>query len=231
MRFNVKYIGHSGFSIELEQHFLLFDYFHGDFPGIEVNKYKYPVVFSSHSHSDHFNKKIFTLAHKNPAVRYYLSDDIKARHENALYLKPGDIKKESDIEVFAFGSTDIGASFVILCEGITIFHAGDLNYWSWKKESTAQEIKETYDTYQAELSKISKEFTDFDIAFFPVDPRMQKDYGEGAEIFLNKFNVTHFFPMHFGTRYNAAKSFQKKYNGDTIIYAPISSGQIFTISI
>ena len=231
MQINVKYIGHSGFSIALENHYLLFDYFHGEFPGAELSGFKYADVFSSHSHSDHFNKKIFTLSGKNPGARFFLSDDIKAVNESAVYMKPGDICRKADIEVFSFGSTDLGVSFAIMCEGITIFHAGDLNLWSWKKESTKDEIDEASDMFDKEIKKIAAQFEDFDIAFFPVDPRMQVDYGEGAEIFLAKFNVTHFFPMHFGVRYKAAKDFQKKYEGDTIIHAPDSAGQIFQIDI
>ncbi len=231
MQIDIRYIGNSGYSASLQKHFLLFDYFFGRFPGSEINAFKYPTVFASHSHSDHFNKKIFTLADKNPSVRFYLSDDIKAMHSNAVHMKPGDIRKEKDIEVFAFGSTDIGASFAIMCEGITIFHAGDLNLWSWKKESTEAEIKEAYDMFETEINKIALQFEDFDIAFFPVDPRMQKDYDEGAQIFLERFNVTHFFPMHFGTKTKAAKDFKNKYSGDTIIHAPQEAGEEFIINI
>ncbi len=231
MQINVTYIGHSGFSIELSNHFLLFDYFHGSLPANKINSCKYPAVFSSHSHSDHFNKKIFTLANSNPSVRYFLSDDIKAKHTNAIYMKPYDVHKEPDIEVFAFGSTDLGVSYAIICEGIVIFHAGDLNLWSWKDESTEDEIKEAYDLFNHEIDKIEAQFKEFDIAFFPVDPRMKKDYDEGAKVFLERFGVSHFFPMHFNTKFYAAKNFKKKYSGDTIIYAPENMGQEFNIFI
>ena len=231
MQIQVKYIGHSGFAMEFGQHYLLFDYFHGEFPGAEINQYKYPAAFASHSHSDHFNKKIFNLARSNPAFRFFLSNDIAAQHPNARYMKPGDTHREIDIEVYAFGSTDIGVSFAVMCEGLTIFHAGDLNCWTWKDESTQDEIKEAYDMFGAELDKISAEFKSFDIAFFPIDPRMKTDYAEGAEIFLSRFQAAHFFPMHFGVRQYAAKNFQKKYKGDTIVYAPDVMGQKFTLNI
>ena len=146
-------------------------------------------------------------------------------------MKEGDVLRERDIEVYTFGSTDLGVSFVVLCEGLTIFHAGDLNYWSWKKESTQEEIDEAYNLFDEKLAHISEQFTDFDIAFFPVDPRMQKDYYEGAEIFLQRFNVPHFFPMHFGTRIKAAKDFEKKFGDITNIYAPDKMGQKFIIEM
>ena len=81
-----------------------------------------------------------------------------------------------------------------MCEGITIFHAGDLNFWSWKKESTEKEIKEAYDIYDHALKDIALQFQDFDIAFFPVDPRMQKDYDEGATDFPRTFRCYALFP-------------------------------------
>lgn len=49
----VTYIGHSGFSVELESHILLFDYYEGTMP--EFDPAKKLLVFASHSHPDHFN--------------------------------------------------------------------------------------------------------------------------------------------------------------------------------
>ncbi len=50
----VTYIGHSGFSVELESHILLFDYYEGTMP--EFDPAKKLLVFASHSHPDHFNR-------------------------------------------------------------------------------------------------------------------------------------------------------------------------------
>ncbi|MFQ9345343.1 MAG: MBL fold metallo-hydrolase [Coprococcus sp.] len=52
----VTYIGHSGFSVELESHILLFDYYEGTMP--EFDPAKKLLVFASHSHPDHFNREI-----------------------------------------------------------------------------------------------------------------------------------------------------------------------------
>ena len=46
----VTYIGHSGFSVELESHILLFDYYEGAMP--EFDPAKKLLVFASHSHPE-----------------------------------------------------------------------------------------------------------------------------------------------------------------------------------
>ena len=56
----ITYIGHSGFSVELESHILLFDYYEGTMP--EFDPAKKLLVFASHSHPDHFNREILKLA-------------------------------------------------------------------------------------------------------------------------------------------------------------------------
>ena len=45
------------------------------------------------------------------------------------------------LRIQAFGSTDVGISFLIHLQGKSIFHAGDLNNWHWSEESTEQEIR------------------------------------------------------------------------------------------
>ena len=62
----ITYIGHSGFSVELESHILLFDYYEGTMP--EFDPAKKLLVFASHSHPDHFNREILKLADVYPNV-------------------------------------------------------------------------------------------------------------------------------------------------------------------
>ena len=58
----VTYIGHSGFLLETEDAYFLFDYFEGTIPELKNNKSI--IVFSSHRHHDHFNPEIFELIKK-----------------------------------------------------------------------------------------------------------------------------------------------------------------------
>ena len=58
----ITYLRHSGFLVELEQVWLLFDYYRGEIP--EFPKGKKGYVFVSHRHIDHFNKEIFNFLKK-----------------------------------------------------------------------------------------------------------------------------------------------------------------------
>ena len=83
----VYYIYHSAFAIELEKNILIFDFYkipkdkkmeENDFyEKFVVRKDKQVFVFSTHSHSDHFNPKILEWKNLNDSIIYILSDDIK----------------------------------------------------------------------------------------------------------------------------------------------------------
>ncbi|MDR3195167.1 MAG: MBL fold metallo-hydrolase, partial [Tannerella sp.] len=47
-----------------------------------------------------------------------------------------------------------------------------------------------------------------DLAMFPVDPRLGKDYMLGAEQFTDRIRVAVFSPMHFTHAYESAKAFR-----------------------
>ena len=53
----ITYINHSGFLVETENCYYVFDYYKGEMP--RLDKSKEVVVFCSHFHQDHFNPKIF----------------------------------------------------------------------------------------------------------------------------------------------------------------------------
>ena len=55
----VTYLAHSGFLVEMEEAYFLFDYYKGELPKIDREKEWY--VFASHAHYDHFRKEIFSF--------------------------------------------------------------------------------------------------------------------------------------------------------------------------
>ena len=117
-------------------------------------------------------------------------------------------KYEDDcIKVNSYSSTDAGISFEAVTDGWRIFHAGDLNNWHWNEESTPQESAEYEDFYLKELSYLAKNVPLIDMAMFPVDPRLGKDYMRGAEQLIDYISVKNFAPMHFGIKYDKANAF------------------------
>lgn len=198
----VTYIDHSCFLVELERHYLLFDYFQGELPLFEPGK---PLlVFASHRHGDHFAPVIFSLAETCPQVRYVISDDIwqnripEELYGQTLFMGPDEEEMLEDVRIRTFCSTDEGVAFVVETEGKTIYHAGDLNHWHWKGEpdSWNQTMKEKY---LHELDKMRG--LSVDVAFLPADSRLEEYFYLGADEFMKQVGAEVAFPMHFWEDY------------------------------
>lgn len=213
-KMKIKYIEHSCFLIELEHTALLFDWYKGEIPRIDENKEIY--VFSSHKHHDHFNMDIFNEMKAYKKVHYVLSKDIRLS-PNYLERNGIDVGVKEDItfvgknqsyhfgeesntiEVTTLTSTDIGVAFVIQCEGKSIYHAGDLNWWSWPGDEVEAE-KRREKEYVIEIDKLKDHH--FDIAFVVVDPRQVEHYWWGLNYFMKVVDADVVFPMHFWGNYS-----------------------------
>ncbi len=182
MNMKVTYIYHSGFSVELKECVLLFDYYKGKLP--QWGKGKTIYVFASHKHQDHFRLEIFDLAKEYPKVHFFLGNDIKL---NEKYLERNHIQPFvkgqitnignnknilfDNIEIISLKSTDAGVAFVVKAEGRSIYHAGDLNWWHWEGEPYPFNENMEKD-YKKEIDRIHG--MHFDAAFVPLDPRLGK---------------------------------------------------------
>ncbi len=215
------YVWHDCFVVKAPGAVLVFDFWkdpflQGPLPNTLMNvDSEMPVyVFVSHGHKDHYNPEIFSWAKHFPNIHYIVSKDVRKRinhivspmgsykgdkvdSDKVIVISDDDRYEDSLISVRSFPSTDIGNSYAISIGGRTIFHAGDLNAWLWKDESTEEEVREALDGFNAIVDKIAAEFEGFDICFFPVDSRIGTDYFTGAKIFLERFKINHFFPMHY----------------------------------
>lgn len=94
--------------------------------------------------------------------------------------------------------------FLIDLQGRRLFHAGDLNNWHWSEESTPQEIRKAEGDFLAEVRELQQTAPAVDVAMFPVDSRIGKDYMRGAEQFVERIKITIFVPMHFSEDYQEA---------------------------
>jgi len=215
----LTYIFHSGFAIEAGEYNIIIDYYKdsaGKNKGVVyddiLRQDKRLYVLSSHSHLDHFNHAVFEWKELRPDIRYIFSSDIMeeglAGAGDAFFMKKGDKYTDEYIAVEAFGSTDLGISFLIKCGGKTIFHAGDLNNWHWDEESTQDEIKEAGDAYITELNLLAEKVDYLDLAMFPVDPRLGENYMKGAMQFVEKIKTELFVPMHFREHFREANAFK-----------------------
>lgn len=212
----ITYVYHSGYVLETEDFNLLIDYYQDscspeDSGWVHTYLLEQPkklYILSTHSHSDHFNPKVLTWKARKNNIVYIFSKDILdsslAGKEDAIYLEKGESYSDELLTVKAYGSTDIGSSFLIHGAKKTIFHAGDLNNWHWKDEVPAAEALGYETNFLNELEVLAKEVVHIDLAMFPVDPRLGKEYMRGAEQFISRIKTDILAPMHFGTEYEKA---------------------------
>lgn len=216
----LTYIYHSGYAIEGNGFTIIIDYYQDSSENpsegiVHKQLLKNPgklYVLSTHSHHDHFNKEILKWKKTRPDIVYLLSQDIldnqKARENDGIYIEKLGIYEDGTIRVKAYGSTDLGISYMIEADGRTIFHAGDLNNWHWRGEWSEREANEAEAFYLSELQLIANDYKHIDLAMFPIDHRLGKDYMLGAEQFVNTIKTDIFAPMHFGESYDTAAAFE-----------------------
>lgn len=196
----VTYIGHSGFSVELESHILLFDYYEGTMP--EFDPAKKLLVFASHSHPDHFNREILKLADVYPNVEYIFPKDIriakKEQRESEHFMRKRDEITVGDTKVKSLRSTDEGVAFLVRCEDRIIYHAGDLNWWHWEEEDDAYNRMMRGD-YQKEIETLAGE--KIDLAFVVLDPRQEEQFYWGFDWYMRHTDTKIVFPMHMWKQY------------------------------
>ena len=240
----ITYIGHSGFLIEWETCYWLFDYYTGNLPTFDQNKQIF--IFVSHSHKDHFNSKIFDLAEKEYQIqyllasdikltpgyckRYHINDDLKEQIQSVVPYEKYTLEDKNGQEIIieTLKSTDSGVAFLIRYLGKTIYHAGDLNYWIWKEE-TKQYNNNMTAMFLKEMDLLKN--VPIDVAFVPLDPRQGEDYSLGLKSLLQMTAVKYVFPMHFWNKPQIVKQFidEVPLSGQTEIMPVANSGQCWNI--
>ena len=213
---NLTYYHHSGFSAAVDDILLVFDYWLGEHRELPADKrinentlrrYREVYVFISHEHPDHMDPEVFEWRKIVP-VTYVVSMDMPIGTRGRR-MAPGDeLTLSQRVKVKAFGSTDLGVSFLVDVCGIRLFHAGDLNFWHWREESTVKEIEEAEEAFRDAVDPIMKE--DIDVAFFPVDPRQGRLFDAGANYFIMSVKPRLLIPMHFWGRAEIAVEFARR---------------------
>ncbi len=210
----ITHITHSCFLVEMEKNTFLFDWYKGELPPFDLSKKIY--VLSSHKHQDHFNIEIFTKMADYPVVSYILSKDIRlsptylerngidpAVKEQITFVGKNQVYEfgtfDNHLEVKTLTSTDAGVAFVLSCEGNVIYHAGDLNWWTWQGEELEEE-KKMEQNYIREINKLKG--THFDVAFVVLDPRQEERYWWGLDYFMRAVCPEKVVPMHCWGKYS-----------------------------
>lgn len=209
----VKYIFHSGFLLETAASCYIFDYYQGRLPPFDTKKLV--VVFSSHAHRDHYNPEIFSilretgvtdifavLAKDIPEKKYPKDIKVLKAYAGALYTLPRGEKLETLL------STDSGVAFLLTTEEGTVFHAGDLNDWSWNGEDDGDN-RQMRGSYRHEIDKLKGR--ELDVAFIPLDPRQDEHYADGFCYFLSTVGAKSVYPMHYWSKPDVIDRFLREY--------------------
>lgn len=211
----VTFIGHSGFLVRTEKENFLFDYYRGTIPQMEKEKPLF--VFASHKHADHFNPEIFRLADLYPQITFVLSYDIRINPhhmekwqlreevaEKILTVRANEVYEPGNFKLRTLKSTDAGVAFLLMTEAGTIYHAGDLNWWFWEGENKQQNNNMSAN-FKREIDKLTD--IPIDVAFVPLDPRLEAHYFLGMEYLMKRAKIRYVFPMHCWEDYDVADRF------------------------
>lgn len=207
---NLKYIYHSGFLLEFERAYMLFDYYKGDIPSLDKKKKLY--VFVSHSHPDHFNEDIFGIFRDHKDVEYILSNDVVPKKQEdadrSYSLEPNKEYYFNELGVETYLSTDQGLAFMVSYNGKTIYHAGDLNWWTWVGFETEEEYDNLTRNFKNEIDKMGARL--IDIAMVPLDPRQGDRFDWGMKYFIEKTRPRHLVPMHCWNKFEVIDKFRSR---------------------
>lgn len=240
----VTYIYHSCYLLEFSRFSVIFDFYQDARKNenqfwVEdylLSKPEDLYVFCTHSHADHFNPDVLEWKAQKNNIKYIFSkelleaDAVNDSSEDILFLDKGDIFEDDCLKAQAFGSTDIGGSFLLTIDGKLIFHAGDLNNWHWNEEVPKIEASGYENNYLCELELLAESLKHLFLAMFPIDPRLGKDYMRGAEQFVRRVSTDYFLPMHFGDNYDQANAFEKFARQQNCNYLKITQkGESFKI--
>lgn len=215
LNYLVTHYYHSGFSVACGDTILIFDYWLGEDGELaeryrltpeKLSRYRAVYVFISHDHPDHLDPAVFTWKDL-PGIQYIVSSDMPVGIRGRR-MAPGDtIAFSEDVEVTAFDSTDLGVSFLVNFLGLQVFHAGDLNFWHWRDESTMKEIEEADAEFRKALAPLCGR--PVDLAFFPLDPRQGTMFEAGANYFILSVKPRVMIPMHYFHRAEVAMEYAR----------------------
>lgn len=223
---NIFFLHHSAVAVEADKSLLVFDHYRNENRGLEygsvgdadLKSAERVYVFVSHSHSDHFNKGIYRWADINPNTVYILDSTVPAgKRTNCIVLSKGKTYDDGYIYVEEFGSTDMGGSFFVTCEGKSFFHAGDFNFWHWRDDGDERYTRTMTKYFENELENIKAGIDGIDYAFFPVDKRMGSGYDEGASLFIEAMKPKVFIPIHLKDLKDSVEFSGKHFEGTRIL--------------
>ncbi len=217
---NVTFFHHAGFMVSVEDTLMIFDYWRGENGELnqenqltekDLEGYSRILVFVSNDDLDHFDPVVCRLDDQKYPITFIFAADMKDSplvKKESVFLAEGDTETIDGVKVEAFASTHSGVSYYVTAGDVRIFHAGTLNLWHWREESTLREIIQAEEDFYDAVAPLTR--LPMDIAMFPVDPRMGGMYEAGANHFVMAVKPRLFIPMHWQNRPEVATSYARQ---------------------
>ncbi len=215
----VTYFYQSAFTVLMKKTLMIFSYRQTGLSQLAENQrlsekdfqgFNNILVFVPNSSAEHHDTAIYEWKRSFP-ITYILPQEaakVAPHVANIRVCREGDHFSIGHCDITVYGSTDAGFSYLASAEGITVFHAGDLNLWHWREENTLKEISRAESLFYEKVSKLPRD--KIDISMFPLDPNQGGFYDAGANHFIMTARPRTFFPMHFGTRAEIANEYVRR---------------------
>ena len=197
---DITYLMNSGFLVRLGRTALIFDDYMDEGLAVEkvLSECDEVYIFVSHAHFDHFDSHIMQYA--DYTTKYFFSQELhhtkRAKafpQDKIVYLPDYSEWEDEAVRVQSFSSTDTGTSFLVEKDGWRIFHAGDFSWWHWKGD-TEENIKLARNGFKKQMKRLDGLAAD--VAFFPVDGRLEEFAALGAREFCARTHVKALVTMH-----------------------------------
>lgn len=215
---SVTYFHQSAFAVAVGRTLLMFSYHMPEdvHAAYHVNEqdlagFANILFFVPNASKEHLDDAIFQYGPGYP-ITYVVSRDaerfVPTLNPRVHLVDAGDTLTVTDALIQVCPSTDKGVSFLVKTHGVSVFHAGDLNLWHWKEESTPQEVMRAENLFYETVGKIPHGA--LDICLFPLDPNLGGHFDAGANHAIMALKPRVFFPMHFGYRGEVAEDYARR---------------------
>lgn len=222
---SISFLGHCGFAVKTNRHFLIFDYAERFLRGSdrrsgdqslstgyinpdEIKDLKV-LVFATHEHTDHFDPSILEWESLVPDIEYFLGWQLSGDGRYHSLVGPRAVWKDGDVEVYTINSNHSGVlevAYLVKVDGLVIYHNGDYQ-----------------GSYQDDLRYLETVADNIDIAFTSCVWQEEWKYYRVSSELISLFQPKSVFPMHVRTGdeeayfNNFQKTFQPKMTeGDVV---------------
>jgi ankyrin repeat protein/L-ascorbate metabolism protein UlaG (beta-lactamase superfamily) len=219
---SVWFLGHSGWAVKTQNHFLVFDYFcnpRDRKPGDsclasgyilpEQLKDQKVTVFATHAHGDHYSPAIFNWKESIPDIEYVLCWNQNTDGNDYTMIPVHEEKQVGDMNVYVNHSTDMGGGYVVEVDGVVLFHMGD---HANGEDGLMVEFTD-------EIDLVAEKYDKIDIVFGGIrgcslgQPEQVK---QGLYYTMEKLQPNLFVPMHAGSHTFSLKEFAETAEKDGV---------------